>query len=343
MKALVIEEPYRAIVKEVPYPAPSFGEVTIQVKHTGICGTDIHIFKGEFVSPYPIIPGHEFSGVIHEIGKGVTGFVKGERVTADPSLFCGECEFCLTHRGNQCENWGALGNTTDGSMAEYVKVPARNVVKIPDSLSFEEAAFIEPMACVVHAMNRLDLQVGDRVLLFGAGAMGQQLVQSLKMAGASELVIVDIDQAKLDMALEWGATKGVLSQEIEKHLNKETYPNGFDVVVDATGIPAVIETAFGYLGKAAKYLQFGVTPQDAKVTLDPFKLYNQDWTILGSMAINHTFLPAYHWVKEGRIQLNHLISDQLSLEETIDFLKGPRSSSQFKVQVQIEKGYFEKI
>ena len=337
MKALVIEHPYKAVVKEVPYPAPGPGEVTIKVKHTGICGTDIHIFKGEFVSPYPIIPGHEFSGVIYEMGEGVTGFKSGDRVTADPSLFCGECEFCLTNRGNQCEDWGALGNTTNGSMAEYVKVPARNVVQIPESLSFEEAAFIEPMACVVHGMNRLNLQVGDRVLLFGAGAMGQQLVQSLKMAGASELVVVDIDQEKLNMALEWGATKGVLSSEIEQYLNDKTYPNGFDVVIDATGIPAVIETAFNYLGKTAKYLQFGVTAQDARVKLDPFKLYNKDWTMLGSMAINHTFLPAFHWVKEGRIQLNHLISDQLSLEETISFLEGPRNSSQFKVQVQIDK------
>ncbi|PJN88718.1 zinc-dependent alcohol dehydrogenase family protein [Bacillus sp. mrc49] len=337
MRALVIEEPYKAVVKEVPYPVPHSGEVTIKVKHTGICGTDIHIYKGEFLSPYPIIPGHEFSGVIHEIGENVKGFHVGERVTADPSLFCGECEYCLTHRGNQCTNWGALGNTTDGSMAEYVKVPARNVVKLPDSLSFEEAAFIEPMACVVHAMNRLDLQVGERVLLFGAGAMGQQLIQSLKMAGASELVVVDLDQAKLDMGIEWGATKGVLSHEMETELNQEKYPHGFDVVVDATGIPSVIERAFDYIGKTGKYLQFGVTAQDAKVSLDPFKLYNNDWTILGSMAINYTFIPAFHWVKEGRIQLKPLISDQLSLEETIDYLQGNRSSSQFKVQVEIDK------
>ncbi|RAS82870.1 zinc-dependent alcohol dehydrogenase family protein [Priestia endophytica] len=335
MKALVIEEPYKAAIKEVPYPVPGKNEVTIKVKNVGICGTDVHIFKGEFLSPYPIIPGHEFSGVIDQVGEGVTEWKVGDRVTADPSLFCGECEFCLTHRGNQCENWGALGNTTDGSMAEYVKVPSRNVVKLADSMSFEEGAFIEPMACVVHGMNRLSLKVGDKVLLFGAGAMGQQLIQSLKMAGASELVVVDIDQAKLDMALEWGATKGVLSQELEKYINSTTYPYGFDVVVDATGIPSVIETAMNYLGKTAKYLQFGVTPQNVQVTLDPFKLYNNDWTLLGSMAINYTFLPAYQWVKEGRIRVDHLISKKIALEETIDFLNGERDSSLFKVQVEV--------
>lgn len=334
MKALVIEEPYKAVIKEVPYPKPGPNEVTIKVENIGICGTDIHIYQGEFLSPYPIIPGHEFSGTIHELGEQVQGFKMGERVTADPSLFCGHCEFCLTNRGNQCENWGALGNTVDGSMAEYVRVPSKNVVHIPTSMSFSEAAFIEPMACVVHGMNRLQLQVGERVLLFGAGAMGQQLVQAVKMAGASEVVIVDVAQEKLDLALQWGATKGVLSNDISVEL-LEKYPNGFDVVIDATGIPEVIEEAFMYMGPTAKYLQFGVTPKDAKVAIDPFKLYNYDWTIIGSMAINHTFLRALQWVKEGRIELKHLISQEISLEETISFLEGPRNPNNLKVQIKL--------
>lgn len=331
MKALVIEKPHHAVVKDVPYPAPGAGEVTIRVENVGICGTDFHIFEGEYISPYPIIPGHEFSGVIHEVGAGVMAFRPGDRVTADPSIFCGECEYCLTHRGNHCLNWQALGNTMDGSMAEFVRVPAKNAVKIPDSMTFEEAAFIEPMACVVHGMNRLDLKVGDRVILFGAGAMGQQLVQSISRAGASELVVVDVSQEKLNMALELGATKGVLSQE----LRKEDFPHGFDVVVDVTGIPKVIEQEFDYLGPTGKYLQFGVTPQNAGITINPFKLYQKDWTLIGSMAINHTFLPAFHWVKEGRIRVEPLISKTISLEETPDFLAKPKDPDLFKVQIKI--------
>jgi threonine dehydrogenase-like Zn-dependent dehydrogenase len=218
-------------------------------------------------------------------------------------------------------------------MAEYVSVPSENVVKLPDSLSYEVAAFIEPMACVVHGMNRLQLKVGDRVALFGAGAMGQQLVQSLKMAGASELVVVDISQKKLDMAINRGATKGVLSQDIAQL--KEEYPNGFDVVVDATGIPQVIEQALEFMGPTAKYLQFGVTAEDASITISPFKLYNKDWTIIGSMAINHTFLPAFHWVKEGRIELESLVSKTLTLEETVEFLQSNRDPDLLKVQIKL--------
>ncbi|CAM4156860.1 zinc-dependent alcohol dehydrogenase family protein [Paenibacillus alkaliterrae] len=335
MKALVIEGPRKAVIKEVPYPAPKRGEVTIQVKNVGICGTDFHIFEGEFISPYPIIPGHEFSGVIYEVGEDVSGFQAGDRVSADPSLFCGSCQFCLTHRGNQCENWGALGNTVNGSMAEFVSVPAGNVVKLPDKMSFEEGAFIEPMACVVHGMNRLQLQVGNRVLLFGAGAMGQQLIQSIARAGASELVVVDVAQEKLDLALQYGATKGVLSRNLEAELSKDNYPYGFDAVVDVTGIPAVIERALDFVGPAGKYLQFGVTADHASIRINPFKLYNKDWTLLGSMAINHTFIPAFNWIKEGRINLNPLISKTISLEETIEFLEKPKAPDLMKVQIKL--------
>ena len=335
MKALVIEAPFQASIKEVPYPPPGKGEVTIKVERAGICGTDIHIFKGEFLSSYPIIPGHEFSGVIHEIGEGVAGFRAGDRVTAEPNIFCGECPYCLTNRGNHCDQWQATGVTQNGAMAEYVVVSARNVFRLPDSMSFDIGAFIEPMACVVYAMNRLQLKVGDRTLLFGAGAMGQQLIQSLAHAGASELVVIDLSPEKLQLAKQWGATKTVLSHEIEQHLSVKHYPRGFDVVIDATGIPTVIEQAFRYLGPTGKYLQFGVTAQDSKISLSPFDLYQKDWTLIGSMAINHTFYPALNWVKENRIQLDHLITGVLSLDEVPALLAEGASSSQLKIQVQI--------
>ncbi|CAM4089442.1 zinc-dependent alcohol dehydrogenase family protein [Paenibacillus alkaliterrae] len=331
MRALVVESPHHAAVKEVPYPKPGPKEVTIKVVNVGICGTDFHIFEGVFIAPYPIILGHEFSGVIHEIGEGVTGFQVGDRVSADPSIFCGECENCLNLKGNHCEKWNALGNTVPGSMAEYVAVPAKNAVKLPDSMSYEEAAFIEPMACVAYGMNRLEARAGDRILVFGAGAIGLQLVQSLAHVGASELVVVDVNQQKLDLAEKYGATKGILSQD----LSLEQYPRGFDIVVDATGIPSVIQNAFNYMGKKAKFLMFGVTPKDSVLQLDPFKIYNNDWTIIGSMAINHTFLQAFQWIKAGRLDLKPLVSKTISLEETVAFLAAPKDPELLKVQIKL--------
>ena len=331
MKALVIESPNCAAIREVPYPEPGPGEITVKVERVGICGTDFHIYAGTFLSPYPLIPGHEFSGVVDRAGEGVTGFKPGDRVTADPTLLCGECEYCLTRRGNQCLHWGALGDTTNGAMAEYVKLPARNAVKIPDTMSFAEAAFVEPVACVVHGMNRLDLKMGDRVILFGAGAMGLQLVQAIAASGASEIVVVDVSPYKLQLALELGATRGVPGHE----LRPEDFPRGFDAVVDATGVPAVIERALDFVGPSGKYLQFGVAPRQAEVRIHPFKLYHKDWTLIGSMAINHTFLPAFHWVKEKRIRLAPLISKVITLEETPAFLAKPKDADLLKVKIQL--------
>lgn len=336
MKALVIEGARQAAIRELPYPEPGKNEVTIEVKRVGICGTDIHIFEGDYLSAFPIVPGHEFSGVIHSVGEGVTDLRAGDRVSADPSLFCGACQFCLTNRGNHCERWGALGVTKNGSMAEYIAVPAANVVKLPDSMGFEEGAFIEPVACIVHAMNRLQLKVGSRVILFGAGAMGQQLIQALSVSGASEVVAVDISPDKLAMALENGATKAVLSDRLTEEIKADSqYEFGFDTVIDVTGIPAVIEIAMQYIGPVGTYLQFGVTPDNASIRINPFDLYHKDWTLLGSMAINHTFIPAFHWMKERRIQVKPLISKTISLEEAIRFFNEPKSPDLLKVQIEL--------
>lgn len=335
MKALVIEAPHQASIQTVPYPAPGPKEVTIKVKACGICGTDYHIYEGTFLSHYPIIPGHEFAGVIDQVGEGVDGFVIGDRVTADPTLFCGECEYCLTHRTNQCKNWNALGNTTSGSMAEYVKVPVRNVVKMQDKMSFSAGAFVEPVACVVHGMNRLQLQIGESVLLFGAGAMGLQLVQAIAQSGASELVVVDVSQNKLDLAMKLGATRGILASEAP-HVLKADYPDGFDVVVDVTGIPRVIEQAFDYMGYAARFLQFGVAPKDSSIKINPFDVYKKDWKIIGAMAINNTFIPALRWVQEGRMDIEPIISGTISLEEVPELLSKAKPSDMLKLQITME-------
>lgn len=332
MKALVIHGPRRASVEDVPDPVPGPGEVVVAVKAVGICGTDFHIFEGDSLGGYPIIPGHEFAGVVDAVGPEVTSLRPGDRVAVDPSLFCGHCEFCLTDRGNHCENWGGIGTTVPGGLAERVKVPAANAFPIPDSMTFEEAAFIEPVACVVHGMNRLQLRPADRVLVFGAGAMGQQLVQALVHAGASELVVVDVDPGKLELARRFGATKTVMAGRVEEELGANS--RGFDVVVDATGVPAVIERAFRFLGPTGKFLQFGVAPKHATVSLSPFDLYHKDWTLIGSMAVNHTYLPALRWIREGRIQVKPLLSKTLSLEELPEFLAKPKSPALLKVQVR---------
>jgi 2-desacetyl-2-hydroxyethyl bacteriochlorophyllide A dehydrogenase len=335
MKALVVDGPRRAEVKEVPIPVPGPGELLIRVERAGICGTDIHIYKGEYVSTYPVIPGHEFAGTVVQLGEGVTRFQLGDRVTVEPNIRCGQCTYCLSHRSNHCDHWQAVGVTRDGAMAEYVTVPAGNVFALPQEMSFAQGAFIEPLACVVHAMNRLQPAPGSRTLLFGAGAMGQQLIQALAQSGASELAVVDLSAKKLKLAEQWGATRVILSDQLDESDLLSAYPRGFDVVVDATGIPQVIEQALTYLGPAGKFLQFGVTDKTAKIQFSPFELFQRDWTIIGSMATNDTFHAALQWAKAQRIRLEPLITSVIALEDVPQLLASGASSDDLKIQIQL--------
>jgi len=334
MKAFIVTEAHQASVEEIEYPEPGPGEVTIQVKRVGVCGTDSHIYEGEYTACYPVIPGHEFSGIIDRLGKGITEYKIGDRVTVEPALFCGCCRFCLTGRTNQCEKFGAIGVTVPGAFAEYVTVPVKKVFKLPDSLSFGEGAFVEPLACVVYGMQRLQLKFGDSVLIFGAGSIGQQFIQAIAYSGASELIVVDLTESKLSLAKKSGATKVVLSEDVEYELGANKYPYGFDVVVDATGIPDVIQQCFKYLGPTAKFLQFGVAPRNSEVKINPFELYHKDWTLIGSMALNYTFIPALNWLKEGRIDVMPLISEAIELEQLVNFLAQPKDKDLLKVQVR---------
>ena len=199
---------------------------------SGICGTDVHIFQGEYLGSYPIIPGHEFAGVIEQVGSAVTRFKIGDRVAVEPNLPCDNCVNCLNNRQNFCLNWQAVGVTRPGGMAQYVSVPEKAVFDIGD-LPFEQGAFMEPLSCVLHGLERLDLTVASRVLLLGAGPIGLLLLQGLRLNGAAELVVVDKNPDRAALAQSLGADRSLTSlDEIER--------DAYDAVVDATGAVAVM-------------------------------------------------------------------------------------------------------
>ncbi|MFB0545273.1 MAG: alcohol dehydrogenase catalytic domain-containing protein, partial [Anaerolineae bacterium] len=157
---MIIEAPHKLSVRDVAVPEVGPNEVLVAVKACGLCGTDQHIYEGTFLSPYPLIPGHEFSGVVEEVGENVSSVRVGVRVAVDPSLFCGDCYFCKSQRGNHCQNWNGIGVTRNGGFAEYVAVPARNVYPFSNDVTFEEAAFVEPLSCVIYAMQRVRVWPG---------------------------------------------------------------------------------------------------------------------------------------------------------------------------------------
>ncbi len=318
-------------MREVETPKPRVGEVLVQVAYCGICGTDYHIYRGEFLSPYPLVPGHEFSGTVCAIGPDAEGWSVGDRVTVDPSLFCGHCYYCQRRHWNHCAHWGALGNTVDGAFAEYVRVPVRNLHRVPDGMSLLDAAFTEPLACVVWGLERLRVFPGDRVLLFGAGAIGCLWTQGLALTQASLVAVVDIAEEKLRMARTLGAMETYQSgPDLETRLLSRTDGHGFDVVVDATGVPSVIQAMFRFAGKRARILQFGVAPAQAEIVLRPFDVYHNDWEIIGSMAVNYTMAQALDLLASGRIRVSPLATRQEGLAALPAILGAPKPAGEMK-------------
>jgi len=335
MKAAVFQEPRKVVIREVEDPSPGDGEVLIRVKSAGICGTDLHIFEGEYYASYPLIPGHEFSGIVEAVGEGVVSLAPGDRVTADPNIACGACYYCRIGRGNHCLNFNALGVTMNGGFAEYVVAPERNVFKIGE-MSFSEGAMIEPLSCAVFGVQRVGSELAGDVLIFGSGPMGILLMQLVKRAGAVNVVITDLKKGRLDLAQSLGADEVVVAGEGQEEKLKEIAPLGFDLVIDATGVPEVVEGMFRFAKDGGKILIFGVCPRDARISFSPYEIYKRDLTVYGSFALYQTFEPAIKLIQSQAVKVEPLISHKFPLEEfphALELMRGPQES--MKVQIEL--------
>ena len=327
MRAVVIEKPGEITVRDVPDPAPGPGDVIVAVGACGLCGTDLHIAAGEFPpSPYPLVPGHEFAGVVAAVGPAVvTGLAVGDRVAVDPSLFCGYRRQCRRGRGNLCENWGAVGDTVDGAFAEYVAVPAASCYRLPDELTFAQGALIEPVSCAVHGLRRLGAEPGERVLVLGAGTMGLIMTQLLAAAGA-RVSVVDLAAGKLPLAAELGAAEVATSVA-------ELPTQRYEAAVDVTGAVPALEAAFDALDRGGRLQVFGVAHAEARLALSPFRIYNDEITVVGSMAVLHSFGDAVELVASGQVRTEPLVSHTVGLDEFPAVLDLVRSGATVKAQV----------
>ncbi len=334
MQAIVFPQAETIAIERVPDPTCAADEVIVRVASCGICGTDVHIYRNEYMSEFPLIPGHEFSGEIVEVGRDVTDVAVGDRVTVDPNLYCGHCDFCRNEQANHCRNWQGVGVTRSGGFAEYVNAPACACYKLPEGMSDTQAAFVEPLACVIHALKRLRTWPADDVLLFGAGPMGLLLLQALRHSGAARVVAVDKQTDRLKLASALGASAAVAADAQQDAALRDLAPEGFPIVIDATGVPAVIERAFGYLRPRGQYLQFGVAPMTATVQLRPYDIFRNDWQIIGSFALCYTFLPAIAWLANGVIDVEPLVSRQVDFAGFRDAFDAFAAGRTLKVHVR---------
>ncbi|MCB0005413.1 MAG: zinc-dependent alcohol dehydrogenase family protein [Anaerolineales bacterium] len=314
MKAGRIVEPNQIEVVALAEPEIGPEDVLIQVRAAGICGTDIHILKGEYpFARFPMVPGHEFSGEVVAVGNAVTRFKPGDRVTADPNIPCNRCENCQRNEPNQCQNLAVIGVTRDGAFAEYVAAPEAVTFPIGD-MSFSDAALIEPLACVAWGLQRVQIQAGDRVLIFGAGPMGCLLAQAAAAAGAAQVDVTDVVPGRLAIIAELGVTHTMLADDLPQNA-KAFAPQGYDLVIDATGVPAVIQQTMAYTRPRGKIWLFGVAPDRATVPFSPYEIFRKDLAIIGSFAVNRTFPQAIMLLQNGKINLAPLVSHRLPIEE----------------------------
>ena len=335
MKAVIFPRQNHLEVGQVDDPECGDDDVVIQVASAGICGTDLHIFRGEYMSEFPLIPGHEFHGTIVEKGKNVSTFKIGDRVTVDPNLYCGKCSRCLNEQSNQCLNLSVVGVTRSGAFAEYVTVPERACYPIPDHMKSIEATFVEPLACVVYALRRMRVNPADRVLIIGAGPMGLLLVQALRHSGGSLIAVIEKQPARLKLAQKMGANVTILAGDDQDAHAKDIAPDGFDIVIDATGVPSVIQHAFSYLKPRGQFLQFGVAPMGATIEIEPYAIFRYDWHIIGSFALCYTFQSSIDWLANGVIDVSELVSHTVPIEQFGDLMEQFSNGQTLKVHIDI--------
>jgi len=328
MKAAVVVTPGTIEIQSVPDPTPGPADVVVQPAAVGICGTDLHIMDGEFAPSFPIVPGHEFAGEIVAVGSAVTGYAAGDRVAVDPSLFCGHCYYCKRARGNQCENWGAIGVSVSGGAAEYVVAPMANLFRLPEHLAARDAALIEPLSCAVRGFDVLPRTMADNFLIYGSGTMGLMMMELAKRAGAATVSIVDLNPERLRTAERLGCTAAVTNAD------ELDAPRGWDVVIDCTGVQAAIEDGLGRGGRGGAFLQFGVANYDARVAIEPYEIYRREITITGSMAVLHTFDRAGQLMAAGVLDPEVFVSHRFPLDSYAEALAQFRSGIGRKILIE---------
>ena len=313
MKAFFIDEIRKASVKEIEIPVPKDDEVLIQVMAVGLCGTDAHLFLGDYDNPYPTIPGHEFSGVVAGVGKNVKNFKKGQRVAADPNIYCEACDNCKQNRQNYCLDYKGLGNQVPGAFQQYMTISHRCVYDIGD-LSFTAASMIEPLACVIHGHDRARPHFEDRVLILGAGPIGLMQLQVCKEDGARFVAITDIKEDQLRLAEELGADYAINNVDGAERRLREISPDGYDLIIDCTGIPAVIEQSISLMANEGRLLFFGVCSEMARIQVSPFEIYQRELHFIGSNSLKKTFYQAMGLLQHGKVKVLPLIGDRIPLD-----------------------------
>ena len=337
MKAAVLYKPGDVKLVEVKDPQPGPGEVLIRIIACGVCGTDHSLFVGGFPAIYPVVIGHEFSGVVTATGEGVKNLSVGDRVTVDPNRVCHRCDYCRMGNEHLCENLSSMGVHIDGADAEYCVMPETNVYKLPDNVSFEEAAFCEPLACAIRGLEMAHVRQGDIVLILGAGGMGNLITQLAARAGAAQVIVSEPIQFRREKALENGATSVIdpLRQDVDAELRK-VRRIGADVVFEVAGNLKLQAAAVYYARKGGQVVWFGCSPSDGKIEVNPYYVNDSELKIAGSFNNPFATARAVRMLSGKKVRVDNLISHHIALKDYLDVFKIFGGPDTLKLMVRMD-------
>jgi 2-desacetyl-2-hydroxyethyl bacteriochlorophyllide A dehydrogenase len=328
-------------VKEIDVPVVGDDDLLIEIKKAGVCGADVllyeWIYRGRFPVETPIVLGHECAGIVVETGKNVKGFKKGDRVTTESILGCGHCYYCQQGMTNLCPQWDHVGITFNGTFAEYMRIPARAAHRIPDNVSFEQGALVEPLSIAVHTFDRIRFSLGDTIVIIGPGVIGLLIAQAARSYGAAKIIALGLsqDQARLEKMKEFGADVTIMSDQCDavQEVMELTSGIGADVVIEAGGTPEAFNLSYQMVRGGGQIAALGYS-NDGR--LEPIILARQEISILGLVAFTSKhFVGAIKWLEAGKISMDPLISHRLSLTEAETGIQLMRDKQATKVILSI--------
>lgn len=323
MKAAKLTAPYSISLVDLPMPEPGPGQVVLKNEYLGVCTSDMQIYHGKHAyAAMPVIMGHEEAGVVHSVGPGVTDWKPGDRVILQPQLFCGHCQPCRTGHFNVCEDLKVIGVHVDGCACEYTAVPAWNLHALPDNVSFRTASLVEPMAVgfgVVRRINEVTQLAGKTVCVVGAGTIGNLVAQACKVNGASKVMVTDVLQSKLDLALACGIDYAVNTKDttLADAIVRCFGPDKADILVDSAANPFVFQSIMQAARKASIVVMSGNYKEP--VSFDVTLLQRREITMLGHMMyVRQEFDDALAAMSNGTMHTDGLITQEWTLEQYAD-------------------------
>ena len=313
MKALQFPKPHEMELTELPRPVASGDMLVIRIRASGICGTDVHIYEGGFTAEYPLVPGHEFAGEVVETGPDCTRFKVGDRVAVEPNVPCNNCPECLRGEHHFCSNMVVPGVNRPGGMAEYVLVGERAAFDIGD-LPFELGALVEPLSCVIHATERMQIRLGERVLIMGAGPIGLMMGRLVRARGAGQVDFLERSEERRAYAARDGLGEiyGDLSEVPEK---------AYDCAADAAGSSVLVTAAADRLVRpCGRVLVFGVPAMSGRLEINHFRFYREEISLIASFTSLKNSMQAIEVMRSGVIRVDDIVSHKIRLSECPEYI-----------------------